>query len=111
MVSTHVRLPEIKDRQMPGPWKGDLIKGKHNASAVGTTVERSSGYLILVKLRDATATSAVEGFGAALNSMPLEARKCMNYDQGREMAKHAELTQKAGVAIYFRSAQPVAVLQ
>lgn len=101
MVSIHVRPPEVEDRQMPGHWEGDLIKGKDNASAVGTLVERTSGYLILVKMRDATATSAVEGFSAALNSMPLEVRKSMTYDQGREMAKHAELTQKTGVAIYF----------
>jgi len=96
-----VRPPEVEDRQMPGHWEGDLIKGKENASAVGTLVERTSGYLILVKMRDDTATSAVEGFSAALNSMPLAVRKSMTYDQGREMAKHAELTQKTGVAIYF----------
>lgn len=101
MVSIHVRPPEIEDRQMPGHWEGDLIKGKDNASAVGTLVERTSGYLILAKMNDATATSAVEGFSAALNSMPLAVRKSMTYDQGREMAKHAELTQKTGVAIYF----------
>lgn len=101
MVSIHVRPPEIEDRLMPGHWEGDLIKGKGNASAIGTLVERTSGYVMLVKMRDATATSAVEGFSAALNSMPLEVRKSMTYDQGKEMAKHAEITQKSGVAIYF----------
>jgi len=101
MVSIHVRPPEIEDRLMPGHWEGDLIKGKANASAVGTLVERSSGYLMLVKMNDATATSAVEGFSAALNGMPLVMRKSMTYDQGREMAQHAEITQQTGVAIYF----------
>ena len=72
-----------------------------NASAVGTLVERTSGYLMLVKMNDATATSAVEGFSAALNRMPLAVRKSMTYDQGREMTRHAEITQKTGVAIYF----------
>ena len=56
---------------------------------------------MLVKMNDATATSAMEGFSAALNSMPLAVRKSMTYDQGREMARHAEITQKTGVAIYF----------
>ena len=101
MVSIHLRPPEVEDRLMPGHWEGDLIKGKNNASAVGTLVERSSGYLMLVKMNDATATSAVEGFSAALNGMPLAARKSMTYDQGKEMAKHAELTQKTGIAVYF----------
>lgn len=101
MVSIHLRPPEVEDRLMPGHWEGDLIKGKNNASAVGTLVERSSGYLMLVKMNDATATSAVEGFSAALNGMPLAARKSMTYDQGKEMARHAELTQKTGIAVYF----------
>ena len=59
MVSIHVRPPEIEDRLMPGHWEGDLIKGKANTSAVATLVERTSGYLILAKMNDATATSAV----------------------------------------------------
>ena len=101
MVSIHVRPPEIEDRLVPGHWEGDLIKGMGNASAVGTLVERTSGYLMLVKMNDATATSAVEGFSAALNRMPLAVRKSMTYDQGREMTRHAEITQKTGVAIYF----------
>ncbi|MGP9666451.1 IS30 family transposase, partial [Halomonas sp. AOP22-C1-8] len=70
-------------------------------SAVGTLVELSSGYLILAKMDDATATSAVAGFSAALNRMPTTARKSMTYDQGREMAQHAKITQETGVAIYF----------
>ena len=101
MVSIHVRPPEVEDRLMPGHWEGDLIKGKANASAVGTLVERASGYLMLVKMNDATATSAVEGFSAALNRLPLAVRKSMTYDQGREMVRHAQITQKTGVAIYF----------
>ncbi|KAF4560175.1 IS30-like element ISPsy38 family transposase [Pseudomonas sp. CES] len=61
LVSIHVRPPEVKGRLTPGHWEGDLIKGKANASAVGTLVERSTGYLMLVKMNDATATPAVEG--------------------------------------------------
>lgn len=101
MLSIHVRPPEIEDRLMPGHWEGDLIKGKANASSVGTLVERTSGYLMLVKMNDATATSAMEGFSAALNRMPLAMRKSMTYDQGREMARHADITQNTGIAIYF----------
>lgn len=56
---------------------------------------------MLVKMDDATASSAMEGFSAALNNMPLAMRKSMTYDQGREMTRHDEITQKTGVAIYF----------
>lgn len=52
-------------------------------------------------MNDATATSAMEGFSAALNGMPLAVHKSMTYDQGREMARHAEITQQTGVAIYI----------
>ncbi|SDT32473.1 hypothetical protein SAMN05216598_5046 [Pseudomonas asplenii] len=100
MVSIHVRPPEIEDRVMPGPWEGDLFKGKANSSCVGMLVERTSGYLMLIKMNDTTVTSAVEGLGVALNGMPLVMRKSMTY-QSREMPRHAEITQKTGVAIFF----------
>lgn len=57
---------------MPGHWEEDLIQGKKNASAVGTLLDPTTGYLMLVKMNDATATSAVEGFSAKLNGMPLK---------------------------------------
>lgn len=101
MVSIHVRPPEATDRVLPGHWEGDLIKGKDNRSAVGTLNDLTTGYVMLIKLRDATATSVVEGFSAALNGMPLAARRTMTYDQGREMTRHAEITQRTGIKIYF----------
>lgn len=90
-----MNIPSLKDAYVcretiynAGHWEGDLMKGKANASSVGTLVEGTSGYLMLVKMNDATATSAMEGFSAALNRMPLAMRKSMTYDQGREMARH-----------------------
>ncbi len=60
MVSIHLRPPEVDKREMRGHWEGDLIRGKGNASAIGTLVELSSGYVILAKKHDATATSAID---------------------------------------------------
>ena len=52
-------------------------------------------------MADATATSAVKGFSAALNRMPASLKKSLTYDQGRKMTRHADITQKTDVAIYF----------
>ena len=45
MVSIHLRPPEIEDQLMPAHWKGNLIKDKGSASAVGTLVERTNSVL------------------------------------------------------------------
>lgn len=99
-IIIHIRPPATEDSLTSAHWEGELIKGKGNASAVGTLVERT-GYLTLIKMHVATATSAVEGFSAALNRMPLAACKTTTYDQGREMLHHADVTQRTGVAFYF----------
>jgi IS30 family transposase len=101
LVSIHLRPPEVDERILPGHWKGDLIKGAFNHSAVGTLVERVSGLVFLSKMDGATATAAVQGFSAALNQVPLEMRQTFTYDQGRELVRHAEITQRTGTAIYF----------
>ncbi len=101
LVSIHVRPPEVDERVLPGHWEGDLIKGAFNRSAVGTLVERVSGLVFLAKMADSTATSAVQGFSAALNRVPPDMRLTFTYDQGRELVRHAEITQKTGTAIYF----------
>ena len=92
LLSIHVRPPEASDRAFPGHWEGDLIKGAGNRSAVGVLLERSSRLVMLIKLADATATSALEGFTAKLRSIAEPMRKTLTYDQGKEMARHAELT-------------------
>lgn len=104
MLSIHLRPPEIEDRQFPGHWEGDLIKGEANASAVGTLVERSSRLLMLVKLphpKPASAANVLQAFTDKLNGIAQPMRRSMTYDQGREMAMHARLTQQTGIAVYF----------
>lgn len=101
MQSIHQRPPEVTDRLIPGHWEADLIKGAMNRSSVGTLVERTTLMVALAKMPDGTAQSALEGFSAALSAIPAELRKTFTYDQGREMSKHAQLTERTGVAVYF----------
>lgn len=104
MLSIHLRPPEIEDRQFPGHWEGDLIKGAGNASAVGTLVERTSRLVMLVKLPDfkpASAANVLQGFTDKLLSIAAPMRQSMTYDQGREMAMHRELSRRTGIAVYF----------
>ena len=101
MVSIHVRPPEVNDRVMPGHWEGDFIKGAGNKSSVGVLVERTSRLVLLARMDDATAASALTGFTAKLNSIATPMRQSMTYDQGKEMARHADLTANTGVRVYF----------
>ena len=109
MVSIHVRPPEVDDRAMPGHWEGDFIKGAGNKSSVGVLVERTSRLVLLAKMDDATAASALAGFSAKLNSIASPLRRSFTYDQGKEMSRHADLTSQTGVKVYFCDpAQPLA---
>ena len=101
MVSIHVRPPEANDRLLPGHWEGDLIKGKANASAVGTLVCRRSLFAMLVKLDGSTALDALNGFTLAFSALPPEIRQTLTYDQGKEMALHKKLAENTGLKIYF----------
>ena len=101
MVSIHVRPPEVDDRVMPGHWEGDFIKGAGNQSSVGVLVERTSRLVLLAKMEDATAASALAGFTAKLNSIAAPLRQSFTYDQGKEMTRHQELSAATGVRVYF----------
>ncbi|MBK8891242.1 MAG: IS30 family transposase [Dechloromonas sp.] len=101
MVSIHQRPPEIDERIIPGHWEGDLIKGARNASSIGTLVERTTLFVTLVKMEDATADTAATAFGTVLNRIDAQKRLSLTYDQGREMTQHARLTETTGVAVYF----------
>lgn len=101
MVSIHVRPPEVNDRVMPGHWEGDLIKGAGNKSSVGVLVERSSRLVLLARMEAATAEAALAAFTVKLNSIARPMRQSLTYDQGKEMARHADLARATGVRVYF----------
>jgi IS30 family transposase len=110
------RPAEAEDRAVPGHWEGDLILGLDH-SAVGTLVERSSRFTMLLHLpppeeRQARAKNGppVSGHGAeqvrdaiagTIASLPEQLRRSLTWDQGAEMAGHAQLRIDTGLAVYF----------
>ena len=115
------RPAEAADRAVPGHWEGDLILGL-GSSAIGTLVERSSRFTLLLHLprmaghltgRRTTHTKngpPLAGHGAAavrdaitraIQTMPAVLRRSLTWDQGTEMAEHAQLRIDAGLAVYF----------
>jgi len=95
------RPVEVQMRLIPGHWEGDLIIGKGNRSQVGTLVERTTLFVALVRLDNAKAVTAAEGFARILNRFEDHRRRSMTYDQGTEMAHHERLTEATGVDVYF----------
>ena len=112
MISEHPA--EIEDRAVPGHWEGDLILGENSRSAVGTLVERSTGSALLLHLPDGKSADKVEAAmsEAAITALPSSLAPTITWDQGAEMAKHAEFTTATGIPIYFCDpALPVAARQ
>ncbi|MEP4558924.1 MAG: IS30 family transposase [Cobetia amphilecti] len=86
---------------MPVHWEGDLIIYADNRSAVSMLMECTTRLVILAKVDGTTATAVAVGFSDKLNEVPRSLRLSMTYDQGGEIVKHAEITQKTGTVIYF----------
>jgi IS30 family transposase len=86
---------------VPGHWEGDLIKGAFNGSAIGTLVDRSSRYVILARVDEATAESVLEGFTRRLRTRPQALRQTLTKTQGKEMPRHQELEQRVGIRVVF----------
>jgi IS30 family transposase len=101
MVSIHERPADVLGREFPGDWEGDLIKGAGNASAIGTLIERKSRFTILVKMKDCSSRAALTGFRRELGKVPAAMRTSMAYDQGKEMARHDELSRALKMKVYF----------
>lgn len=102
MVNISERPPEVEDRAVPGHWEGDLIIGKDSASAVGTLVERSTRYVMLLHLPgDHTAETVRTAMAAKITTLPEHLMRSITWDQGKEMSQHAAFTVDTGVAVYF----------
>jgi transposase, IS30 family len=102
MVLISQRPAEATDRAVPGHWEGDLIIGKDCKSAVGTLVERTTRYVLLLHLPSGRDAHQVEqAMRQAITALPAELARTITWDQGKEMAYHADFTITTGIPVYF----------
>jgi transposase, IS30 family len=96
------RPAEAADRAVPGHWEGDLILGKAGGSAIGTLVERSTRFVMLVHLpQRRTAEEFARALVPVLRTLPDQLRKSLTWDQGKEMALHKQIAFEAEIDLYF----------
>jgi len=111
------RPAEVEDRALPGHWEGDLMLGL-GSSAIGTLVERTTRFTMLLHLPRMTghgqprikngpalaghgAEAVCDAIAASITTLPDQLRRSLTWDQGAEMAQHAQLRIDIGLAIYF----------
>ena len=102
MINIAQRPPEVEDRAVPGNWEGDLIIGKQNQTAIGTLVERTTGYVMLLHLPDGYKPEQVRDVLAAkIKTLPDSLRLSLTWDQGPEMRDWNHVSIDADIDIYF----------
>jgi IS30 family transposase len=102
MVNVSERPAEAADRAVPGFWEGDLIIGKANASQIATLVERTTRFTMLVRIPyDRNAERVAKLLAMKMETLPELMRKSVTWDQGKEMARHADFSVSTGIDVYF----------
>jgi transposase, IS30 family len=101
MISISERPAEVEDRAVPGHWEGDLVVGKNGNSAIGTLVERSTRFVLLLHLTDQKAETVREAIAARILTLPEALRRTLTWDQGKELADHVQLRIDTDVEVYF----------
>lgn len=102
MVNISDRPKEADDRAVPGFWEGDLVIGKGGKSQIATLVERTTRFTMLVRIPyDRTAERVALLLAKKMQTLPEVLRNSITWDQGKEMARHADFTVKTGIPVYF----------
>ena len=101
LISIDERPAEVADRTVPGHWEGDLLVGHANASALGTLVERTTRFTLLVPLKAKDAATVRQAFARELRTRPAQLRRSLTYDQGSEMREHRLFTKQTKMRVYF----------
>ncbi|WP_224744634.1 IS30 family transposase [Chryseoglobus sp. 28M-23] len=102
MVMISDRPAEVADRAVPGHWEGDLIIGKNQKTAIGTLVERTTRYVMLVHLpNDHGAEAMRDALVRSIGTLPAELRRSLTWDQGSEMGQHKAFTVATDIPVYF----------
>lgn len=102
MVNISERPKEAEDRAVPGFWEGDLILGKGNKSQIATVVERSTRFVMLVRIPyDRTAERVAGLLARKMTTLPEFLKNSVTWDQGKELAAHDKFTIKSGMPVYF----------
>jgi IS30 family transposase len=99
-VSIRERPPEAEDRAVPGHWEGDLISGSRNTH-IATLVERSSRFVVLVRLSGKDTETVVEALSEQIRRLAATMMYTLTWDRGPEMAAHKKFTVATDVAVYF----------
>ena len=96
------RPAEAEDRAVPGHWEGDLILGTGNGSAVGTLVERTTRFTILLHLPGRhDANSVAEAMIREMSKLPDHLRRSITWDRGSELAAYERIQLELGTPVYF----------
>ncbi len=102
MIMIADRPAVVEDRAVPGHWEGDLIIGAGGRSAIGTLVERTTRYVMLLHLPDGHGAVAVrDALVEAIMTLPQHLRGSLTWDQGSEMAGHRSFSIATDCPVYF----------